>query len=127
MPAEEEEEPAEIEPPLPAEEEEEPAEIEPPLPAEEEEEPAETKLSKSADKSAVAYAPVPPPAPPVDSPMDVAMLLRLDDGAPLKKRLKTTSAVLPVFTVSPHAFKAPVPPDHVVVSLPSEQDDPYLR
>ena len=116
-----------VEPLLPAEEEEEPAEIEPPLLAEEEEEPAEIKLSKSADKAAVAYAPVPPPAPPVDSPMDVAMLLRLDDGAPLKKRLKTTSAVLPVFTVSPHAFKAPVPPDHVVVSLPSEQDDPYLR
>ena len=112
---------------MPAEEEEEPAEIELPLPAKEEEEPAEIKLSKSADKAAVAYAPVPPPAPPVDSPMDVAMLLRLDDGAPLKKRLKTTSAVLPVFTVSPHAFKAPVPPDHVVVSLPSEQDDPYLR
>ncbi|HBO58969.1 MAG TPA: hypothetical protein DD624_03560, partial [Alphaproteobacteria bacterium] len=120
---------AEIEPPFPVEEEaEEPAEVEQPLPAEEE--PADVKPAETAENvknAGSAYAPVPPPLPPVDSPMDVAMLLRLDDGAPLKKMLKTTSAVLPVFTVSPHAFKAPVPPDHVVVSLPSEQDDPYLR
>ena len=77
----------------------------------------------------VVYEPAPPPVPepPVNSPLDVAMLLRLDDAAPLKRILRTSAAALPVFNAAPHAFKAPVPPDHVVVSVSADADDPYLR
>ena len=53
--------------------------------------------------------------------------VRLDDAAPLKRILRTSAAALPVFNAAPHAFKSPVPPDHVVVSVSADADDPYLR
>ena len=126
---------AEDEPPLPAEEELPlPVEDEPPLPVEEDELPLpaeedEPPLPAEEDVVPVVYSPAPPPVPepPVNSPLDVAMLLRLDDAAPLKRILRTSAAALPVFNAASHAFKSPVPPDHVVVSVSADADDPYLR
>ena len=95
------------------------------MPVEEEE--ADLFMDGEPQENApVVYEPVPPPAPPLNSPQDVAQLLRLDGDVPLKRFLKTTTAVLPTFKAMPHAFKAAVPPDQVVVSVADDSDDPYL-